>query len=380
MEPVFMITSQSAAMAASLALDDNVPAQEVNYAKLAAQLRADGQLLDWVGGTLTTNGVILDDGNPGVAVSGSWVSGANAGFWGTGYLHDQNSGKGSKYVRFTPDLPFSGVYDVFTWHVANPNRAANAPFDIVHAADTNRVLVNQQLNGSQWVFLLRTNFVAGQGGGVILRNDGTTGFVIADAVRFMPVSPFTVPLPSVDVLASDPQADERGPDQGRFTFVRNGDLTTPLAVSYSVGGTAGNGVDFVALSGMVTFPTGSNSVKLLLNPIADGLAELDESVTVMLQPSNRYQIGALTSATAVIRDADTLPPRVKSIRVLGGSAVIEFEAAAGRSYVLQSTESICPTTWNDVASVAAAPARRNLFLTNAIPPGPASLFFRLETP
>lgn len=37
MEPVFMITSQSAATAAAFAIDDNVVVQDVDYTKLAAQ-------------------------------------------------------------------------------------------------------------------------------------------------------------------------------------------------------------------------------------------------------------------------------------------------------------------------------------------------------
>lgn len=47
MEPVFMVTSQSAATAACLALEDGVVAQEVNYDKLRARLLADKQVLDW---------------------------------------------------------------------------------------------------------------------------------------------------------------------------------------------------------------------------------------------------------------------------------------------------------------------------------------------
>jgi hypothetical protein len=45
MEPTFMILSQSAATAACLAIDDDVSVQDVNYAKLAAKLKADGQVL-----------------------------------------------------------------------------------------------------------------------------------------------------------------------------------------------------------------------------------------------------------------------------------------------------------------------------------------------
>ena len=47
MEPVFMILGQSAATAASLAIDEKVPVQKVNYAKLRARLLADKQVLGW---------------------------------------------------------------------------------------------------------------------------------------------------------------------------------------------------------------------------------------------------------------------------------------------------------------------------------------------
>jgi hypothetical protein len=49
MEPVFMMISQSAATAAALAIDDGVSVQQVDYAKLAHQLRTDGQILVWNG-------------------------------------------------------------------------------------------------------------------------------------------------------------------------------------------------------------------------------------------------------------------------------------------------------------------------------------------
>ena len=47
MEPVFMITSQSAATAAVMALQDKKAVQEVDYAKLKALLENDGQVLEW---------------------------------------------------------------------------------------------------------------------------------------------------------------------------------------------------------------------------------------------------------------------------------------------------------------------------------------------
>lgn len=46
MEPVFMILGQSAAAAASIAIDAGVPVQEVDYARLRARLLAEGQILE----------------------------------------------------------------------------------------------------------------------------------------------------------------------------------------------------------------------------------------------------------------------------------------------------------------------------------------------
>jgi hypothetical protein len=45
MEPVFMILGQSAATAASMAIDEAIDVQDVDYSKLRARLLADGQVL-----------------------------------------------------------------------------------------------------------------------------------------------------------------------------------------------------------------------------------------------------------------------------------------------------------------------------------------------
>ena len=46
MEPVFMVLGQSAATAASLAVDEALAVQDINYDKLRAILEADGQILE----------------------------------------------------------------------------------------------------------------------------------------------------------------------------------------------------------------------------------------------------------------------------------------------------------------------------------------------
>ena len=46
MEPVFMILGQSAATAASFAIDGDIDVQNVDYSKLRMRLLADGQVLE----------------------------------------------------------------------------------------------------------------------------------------------------------------------------------------------------------------------------------------------------------------------------------------------------------------------------------------------
>jgi hypothetical protein len=47
MEPAFMILGQSAATAAALAIEENVPVQNLGYSRLRARLLADKQILEW---------------------------------------------------------------------------------------------------------------------------------------------------------------------------------------------------------------------------------------------------------------------------------------------------------------------------------------------
>lgn len=276
MEPVFMMTSQAAATAACFAIDNAVDAQDVDYDKLAAQLRAERQMYRWTcASQFVTNTITLDQGNTcHVSSQGTWATGANAGGWGSAYWHDGASGKGAKWVRYTPDLPTNGVYDVYAWWVAAGNRATNTPIDIVHAAGTTRVMVNQATFGSQWFKLLRTNFNAGTLGSVIVRNEGTPSgsYVIANGVQWRPVG-FTLPvpppqLPQVEIFSADPLAGVFGTNTGRFTVVRKSDAELkPLTVYLRISGSASNGLDYAMLPTVLNLPAGVVATNLTVRPI-----------------------------------------------------------------------------------------------------------------
>lgn len=150
--------------------------------------------VDWVrawSGTrtpFTQSEVIVD--NPAATATGAWTaSTATAGFYGSNYLHDGNTAKGTKTVRFTPSLPSSGKYWVYGRWTADPGRANNVPFDIAHTGGTSTVSINQQVKGGNWIALGSYNFNSGTAGNVLIRTTGTSGHVIADSVRFLRVAP-----------------------------------------------------------------------------------------------------------------------------------------------------------------------------------------------
>src|SRR5690606_34649551 len=101
----------------------------------------------------------------GVTTVGTWLeSMATPGFYGMNYLHDDNTGRGEKRVRFTPELPVAGTYEVLARWVTHSNRATNARYDIIHSGGTATVLRNQQQSNGVWVSLGSYSFAAGTTG------------------------------------------------------------------------------------------------------------------------------------------------------------------------------------------------------------------------
>jgi hypothetical protein len=188
MEPVFMILGQSAATAASLAIDAKVPVQKVDYAKLRERLLADKQIITWdvpfnPADDLPKNAPAgIDVTTEGAKTTGKWTSSSTAG----AYLHDGNTSKGALSITFTPNLPNEGTYDVYIASSKNSNRATNVPVEIKHATGTEKATINQRTQ-SGWIKIFTGKFKAGSEGSVTLSNKDTDGHVIAEGARWVPV-------------------------------------------------------------------------------------------------------------------------------------------------------------------------------------------------
>ncbi|WP_339249982.1 polysaccharide lyase family 8 super-sandwich domain-containing protein [Paenibacillus sp. FSL P2-0136] len=137
--------------------------------------------------TLPGEEVIVDNNDTtGVLKTGSWKTAAvQTDRYGVNYLHDDNSGKGSKSITFTPDLPATATYSVYMMWPQHFNRSTAIPLEVVHSGGTATLNIDQTANGGAWNLIGTYSFTAGTSGSVTIRNNGTTGYVAADAVRWV---------------------------------------------------------------------------------------------------------------------------------------------------------------------------------------------------
>jgi hypothetical protein len=200
MEPVFMILGQSAATAAALAIEEQVPVQKVAYARLRARLLADAQILEWTRGAIkpegnpkpaeaarvsALKGIVLDDADG--TTTGPWQAGSLAPLVGSGYLHDGNAHKGSTAITWNPDLTQAGTYEVILLTPPNPNRATNVPVTITIEGGESRTLrVDQRNPASRGILSLgKFQLPAGRLTRVMVSNSETEGHVVVDGIQFV---------------------------------------------------------------------------------------------------------------------------------------------------------------------------------------------------
>ncbi len=164
---------------------------ESRFEELKLQLREARELQATFPGEIDSTsleGLVVD--NLAAEVQGAWKeSSYSTNFVDRNYLHDGNADKGKKSVRFVPDVPEDGLYEVLISYTPRANRATNVPVTIRSKAGTNLVILNQTLQppvDKVFAPVGKFPFAAGTGGWVSISNAGTKGFVVIDAVRLVP--------------------------------------------------------------------------------------------------------------------------------------------------------------------------------------------------
>ncbi|MEO5802510.1 MAG: protein kinase [Verrucomicrobiota bacterium] len=153
--------------------------------------------------------ILMDDGE--VVSVGEWGIGTTASNkFGKTYLScPAASAMPQASATCRPHIKVPGKYDVEIWYPQGTNRSAHAWWIISCADGESRVLVDQTINGGQWIKIAGDqSFAAGTNGFVRLVNK-TPGFfflsgnnvVVADAVRLVPANPAKKSLASENFTA-----------------------------------------------------------------------------------------------------------------------------------------------------------------------------------
>lgn len=188
MEPVFMVLAQSAAVAASLAIDNNQTVQEVDVPQLQKVLEenplADGSIPE----------ILVDnDDAEGVEIKGDWDRQARGGY-GPSFLRDLSQGNEEKSIRFTPSVKKAGAYDVYVYFSRTQDAAPQTLLKVSDGKEEQEITVKEEdiriegQTSGEWVHLGKFDLEAGAETYVEVTNQGAEGTVVADAVLWVPVS------------------------------------------------------------------------------------------------------------------------------------------------------------------------------------------------
>lgn len=152
-------------------------------------------------------GIVVDD--TAAQKVGVWKQSTSyAPYIGSGYLSDNNDGKGEKTVSFTPKIPKTGRYEVRLAFNAGPNRAESATVTILHADGEELKgvkMVTDSLKGLQFASLGTYRFEANGQGFVLVSNAASQGYVTVDAVQFLPADE------TVEDVAAKKEKDKESP-------------------------------------------------------------------------------------------------------------------------------------------------------------------------
>ncbi len=194
----------------------------------------------------------------------------------------------------------------------------------------------------------------------------TSGLALVEVYDLTPASGAVV-----TIAATKPNADESGGNPGEFTVTRAGDTLLPLTINYTTGGSAIDGVDYVALPGTVTIPAGATSATIPLSPTPSVENGGTKTATVNLSAGSGFTLGSQSSASVSIAYVPgTL--YLATLRPAGGAT---GSSASGTATILVSASGTLASVNVTFSNLSSAEVTAHLTITPsddyvlALPPG-----------
>jgi hypothetical protein len=200
-EPTWMVLGQSAGIAAALSAKHGVAVQKLSYDALQKRLSAQKIVLDLpvLGrnsepSTTDRSGelgklpaMVLDDTQ--AELRGPWSHSTRfKPHTGAGYHHDEKRGDGTCEAVFRCKVPHTGSYQLQMAYSAHETRATRVPVTVRNGGTTVELLVDQTLPipaGTGFRSIGKVQLQKEVETTITVRNAGTNGFVILDALQLV---------------------------------------------------------------------------------------------------------------------------------------------------------------------------------------------------
>lgn len=239
----------------------------------------------------------------------------------------------------TPAFVESGSAAVISWSVANASNCAIKKGDEIFASGSAGVKTTGPLSAKA-VYRLSCDKL---GGGTFSTSTVVSVRPAGDAL--------------VTARATDPLASEKGGGTGQYLIRRVGSTIAPLAVTFTVGGSATRNADYRLSGGgvagatgtTITIPAGATSTSVLLTPLQDSVVEGTEAVTLTVVKGAGYATGVPNAQSVSISDDETPVPATVELRVFAHTGYSDDEPYV--EYVVGIAGSLPGGYWTDVSSL-----------------------------
>ena len=142
-------------------------------------------------------------------------------------------------------------------------------------------------------------------------------------------------IPEINLSVSPSSVNENEWTPLVYTFTRTLSTSRSVSVSYSIGGSAVNGIDYQTITTSVVFEIGETTKTVQVIPINNNTIASNKTVSLTLNSGEGYSVGTSSSATGTIVNDDTISVISLSVSPSsveensGQSLVYTFARAAG---------------------------------------------------
>lgn len=127
---------------------------------------------------------VVDNTSAGYTASANWQVGKYGTPYSGSYEYRKADGAAADKAAFNVLLP-AGTYDVYAWYTPGTNRATTARYTVSTTGGARVVTVNQQSGGNSWKWIGKYSLGSGANFVTLDAANGTPGYLIADAVRWI---------------------------------------------------------------------------------------------------------------------------------------------------------------------------------------------------